>query len=82
MALRQVTRRHLGFWGAPFAALAILAACFDESTYQGGGRRDIGGKILQGDAGEEGDDAGTSAPADAGGTPVVDASPRDAGDGG
>lgn len=80
--MRQVTRRQLAFWGAPVVAVAILAACFDESTYQGGGRRDIGGKLVPGDAGEETEDSGSGSSADAGGTAVVDSGPRDAGDGG
>ena len=81
MALRQVTRRQLAFWGAPLAAGLVLVACFDASTYQGGSRRDIGGKLLQADGGEEEDDGGTGAPEDAGAT-SSDAGTRDAGDGG
>jgi hypothetical protein len=72
---------------APFAvlaAVALLAACFDESTYQGGGRRDIGGKLAPVDGGEgQGEDAGGEGPSDAGSTTAPDAALlRDATSGG
>jgi hypothetical protein len=95
MGLRQVTvrlsaprrllRGTVGVMAPPIAvlgALAMLAACFDESTYQGGGRRDIGGKLAPVDGGE-GEDADGAEPADAGSTASPDAAlVRDATSGG
>lgn len=89
MGLRQVTERlrharrllHL-LVPAALVLGATLVACFDQSTYQGGGRRDIGGRLVPVDAGgeEEEEDAGEVPEQDSGG-PVVPA-PRDAGDAG
>lgn len=77
--------RLLKLAAMPLAMLTVaLPACFDESTYQGGGRRDIGGQLvpidgggLDLDAGLDEEDAATfpDATTDAGVIP-------DAGDGG
>lgn len=84
---RRVMYRALKIAAVPLAALACLVcACFDESTYQGGGRRDIGGKLAQVDASTEEELDAEPAPIEDAGQqqPVVDTgAPRDVtGDGG
>ncbi len=76
----RLVRRVLELAAAPLAVLTVaLPACFDESNYQGGGRRDIGGQLVPVDGGGEDLDAGLDedvvvvapdASADAG--PIVD----------
>lgn len=57
------------------AAAATLFACFDESTYKGGGRRDVGGTLAAPDAGDgDEEDAGDGEPPDGGGASEPDAS--------
>lgn len=88
MGVRQVKRSRrlakdlLGVLVPAAFVLGAIGACFDQSTYQGGGRRDIGGKLAPVDAGDEEEDSGdgTEEPVDSGGP--VEPVARDAGDAG
>lgn len=70
---RHALYRMLKVGTLPLATLAFLVpACFDQSTYQGGGRRDVGGTLVKVDAGEDQTDAGEVVVEDSGTPPVVD----------